>query len=78
MINHYHQQKIIMNAVKLKSLTRHDRAFGSLINFDGNSEFTTDFKDNFMKNPKNKENLNHFLAKKFLEIRNKGIIWLLL
>ena len=36
----------------LKSLTRHDRGFGSLINFDGNSEFPIDFKDNFMKNPK--------------------------
>ena len=45
-----------------------------MINFDGNSEFTTDFKDNFMKNPKNKENLNPFLAKKFLEIHNIGII----
>ena len=58
----------------LKSLTRHDRGFGSLINFDGNSETPTDFKDNFMKNPKNKENVNHFLAKKFLEIHNTGII----
>ena len=48
--------------------------FGVLINFDGNSEFPTDFKDNFMKNPKNKENLNHFLAKKFLEIHNTSII----
>ena len=27
-----------------------------------------------MKNPKNKENLHHFLAKKFLEIHNTGII----
>ena len=36
----------------LKSLNRHDRGFGSLINFDGNSEFPIDFKDNFMKNPK--------------------------
>ena len=27
-----------------------------------------------MKNPKNKENLNHFLAKKFLEIHNTSII----
>ena len=58
----------------LKSLRRHDRGFGSLINFDGNSESPTDFKDNFMKNPKNKENVNHFLAKKFLEIHNTGII----
>ena len=57
----------------LQSLTRHDRGFGSLINFDDNSEFPTDFKDNFMKNPQNKENLNHFLAKKFLEIHNTGI-----
>ena len=45
-----------------------------LINFDSNSEFPTDFKHNFMKNPKNKENLNHFLAKEFLEIHNAGII----
>ena len=58
----------------LKSLTRHDRRFGSLINFDDNSEFLTDFKDNFMKNPKDKENLNHFLAKNFFEIHNAGII----
>ena len=58
----------------LKSLTRHDHKFGLLINFDGNSEFLTDFKDNFMKNPKNKENLNHYLTKKFLEIHNPGII----
>ena len=58
----------------LKSLTRHARGFGSLINVNGNSEFPTDFKDNFMKNPKNKENLHHFLAKKFLEIHNTGII----
>ena len=58
----------------LKSLTRHDCGFGSLINFDGNSESPTDFKDNFMKNPKNEENLNHFLAKKFLEIHNTGIV----
>ena len=28
----------------LKSLTRHDREFGVFINFDGNSEFLTDFK----------------------------------
>ena len=48
----------------LKSLTRYDRGFGSLINFDGKSEFLTDFKDNFMKNPKNKEYLNYFLAAK--------------
>ena len=58
----------------LESLTRHARGFGSLINVNGNSEFPTDFKDNFMKNPKNKENLHHFLAKKFLEIHNTGII----
>ena len=58
----------------LKSLTRHDRGFGSLINFDGNNEFPTDVKDKFTKNPKNKENLNHFLGKKFLEIRDTGII----
>ena len=57
----------------LKSLTRHDRGFGPLINIDGNSEFPTDFKDNFMKNPKNKESLNHFLAKTFLEIHTTGI-----
>ena len=44
-----------------------------MINFDGNSEFPTDLKDNFIKNPKNKENLNHFLAKTFLEIHNTGI-----
>ena len=61
----------------LKSLTRHNRGFGLLINFDGNSEFPTDFKDNFMKNPKNKENLNHFLAKEFLEIHNTGIIMII-
>ena len=58
----------------LKSLTRHDREFGVFINFDGNSEFLTGFKDNFIKNPKTKENLNSFLAKKFLEIHNTGII----
>ena len=58
----------------LKSLTRHDRGVGSLINFDGNNEFPTDFKSKFIKNPKNKENLNHFLAKEFLEIRDTDII----
>ena len=30
-----------------------------------------------MKNLKNKENLNHFLAKKFLEIHNTGIIMII-
>ena len=49
-------------------------AITGLVNFDGNNEFPTDFKDNFMKNSKNKENLNHFLAKKILEIQNTGII----
>ena len=58
----------------LKCLTRHDRGFGSLINFDDSSEFQSDFEDNFMKNPKNKENPNHFLAKRFLDIHNTGII----
>ena len=58
----------------LKRLTRHDRGFGSLINFDDSSEFQSDFEDNFMKNPKNKENPNHFLAKRFLDIHNTGII----
>ena len=58
----------------LKSLTRQDCGFGSLINFDGSSEFPTDFKDNFMKNDKNKENLNHFLTKKFLQKHNTSII----
>ena len=32
------------------------------------------FKDNFMKSPKNKESLNCFLAKTFLEIHNTGIV----
>ena len=52
----------------------HDRGFGLLIYFDGNSEVSTDFKDNFMKNPKNKENLNDFLTKNFFEIHNTDII----
>ena len=42
-----------------------------MINFDGNSEFLTDLKDNFIKNPINKE--NHFLAKTFFEIHITGI-----
>ena len=62
----------------LKSLTRHDRGFGLLINFDGKSEFPTDFKDNFTKYPKNTENLNHFLAKNFLKFTIQALIWLLL
>ena len=62
----------------LKSLTRHDVGFGSLSNFDGSSEFLTDFKDSFMKNPKNKENLNHFLAKKVLKFIIQALSWLLL
>ena len=36
--------------------------------------FRLTLKGKFMKNPKNKENLNHFLAKKFLQIRHTDII----
>ena len=49
-----------------------------MINFDGNNEFPADFKENFIKNPKNKENLNHFLSKRFLEIHNTGIIMVII
>ena len=54
----------------LKNLTRKDRGCGATFYFEGHTDFPKDFKDDFMKNPKNKEKLNCFLAEKLSELHN--------
>ena len=54
----------------LKNLTRKDRGCGATFHFEGHTDFPKDFKDDFMKNPTNKEKLNCFLADKMLELHN--------
>ena len=60
----------------LKNQTRHQRGQGTVLMFDENTKFPSDFKDNFLKNNNNKERLNQFLADKFAEIHNNGDITL--
>jgi len=43
-----------------KNLTRKDRGCGATLNFEEHIDFPRDFKDDFMKNPKNKERLYGF------------------
>ena len=54
----------------LKNQTRIERGQGSVLIFDENTKFPSDFKDNFLKSNNNKERLNHFLADKFSEIHH--------
>ena len=54
----------------LKNQTRSERGCGSSINFDGQTPFPKDFCDNFLKNSKNKEKLNHFLADKLYSLHD--------
>ena len=54
----------------LKNLTRKDRGCGATLNFEEHIDFPRDFKDDFMKNPKNKERLYCFIAEKRFQLHN--------
>jgi len=49
-----------------KSDTRNSRGCGSELSFDGQTAFPADFKGNFLRNSRNKENLHIFLAVKLM------------
>ena len=51
----------------LKNQTREGRGSGEVMEFDKNTKFPSDFKDNFLKNSKNKDRLNEFLADEFMQ-----------
>lgn len=51
----------------LKNQTRDGRGSGDRIQFDRNTKFPSDFKENFLKNSKNKDQLNRFLADEFMQ-----------
>ena len=51
----------------LKNQTRDGRGSGEMIEFDRNTKFPSDFKENFLKNSKNKDRLNVFLAEEFIQ-----------
>ena len=40
------------------------------MNFEEHTDFPRDFKDDFMKNPKNKEKLYCFIAEKRFQLHN--------
>ena len=52
-----------------KNLTRKDRGCGATLNFEEHTDFR-DFKDDFMKNPNNKEKLYCFHAEKLFQLHN--------
>ena len=54
----------------LKNQTRSERGCGSSIKFDGQTPFPNEFCDNLLKNSKNKEKLNHFLADKLYSLHD--------
>ena len=47
---------------------RHDRGSGIKINFDENSKFPASFSQDLLRNSENKEQMNMFLAQKFIKI----------
>ena len=51
----------------LKTQTRDSRGNGNIMEFHDNSVFPKDFNENFLKNSCNKEQLNNYLATKFIE-----------
>ena len=54
----------------LKNQTRSERGCGSSINIDVQTPFPNDFCDNFLKNSKNKEKLNHLLVDKLYSLHD--------
>ena len=57
----------------LKEGTRNNRgARGSKLIFNGESLMPKDFSSNFLANSENKENLNIFLAKKFVDFHKNS------
>ena len=54
----------------LKTQARDSRGSGNILAFDDDEPFPKNFKESFLKNSTNKENLNHYLALKLLEIHN--------
>ena len=59
----------------LKTQVRTDRGNGSIVVFNEESQFPTNFKDNCLKNDNNKERLNHFLADKFIQFHRQDKIF---
>ena len=51
----------------LKNQTREGRGSGEVMEFDRNTKFPSDFKDSFLKNSRNKDRLNEFLAGEFIQ-----------
>ena len=58
----------------LKGGTRKDRGTGSRFVFNGETKFPDDFIDKFSKKSKNKDDLNKYLAQKFLILHESDII----
>ena len=58
----------------LKGGKRKDRGTGSRFVFNDETKFPNDFIDNFSKNSKNKDDLNKYLAQKFLILHEFDII----
>ena len=56
----------------LKNQTRDGRGSGDTVTFDRNTKFPSDFKNNFLKNNKNKNRLNEFLADEFMQQYSGG------
>ena len=54
----------------LKTQTGDLRGSGNILAFDDDAPFPKNFKESFLKNSTNKENLNHYLALKLLDIHN--------
>ena len=57
-----------------KSGTQKDRGNESRFDFNDETKFPNDFIDNFSKNSKNKDDLNKYLAQKFLILHESDII----
>ena len=47
---------------------QHNRGSGTKINFDENSRFPASFSEDFLRTSENKEELNIFLAQKFIKL----------
>ena len=62
----------------LKEGVRHDRGSGTKINFDENSKSPASFSQDFLRNSENKEQLNMFLAQKFITLHEENHNFLLL
>ena len=52
----------------MKEGVQQDRGSGTKINFDENSKFPVNFSQDFLRTSENKEQLNMFLAQKFIKL----------